>query len=437
MLKEMIGGTIINCSDISKVGFNNYSGTCWNITILSIFLYGPRKDEVQEKLNSILPDELVGRAELMLCSFLPRELLKNERELTDRSKEILIEIINTIRDRFIKKVKDVSLTEKLHGDERRAHRQISITCGKELPKLFYSLFHKKSKKGGNAYAEFFLINILSVIFLDCFITIKETFMQYIDLESDQMWGAKPTFDLEMLESSFGILITSLEHSTGFFSCDTMKFVNNENITDFNWLEFFNILNSLPYNYVIIMDSTVPFVIYYNSDESKYYMLELNLTRTDTELHDSIAKDLILDNNIERFDTLNPITDVSLLFTQNLDPFESYYSQDQYIELLIKTNILNSMNEDLYSYLMILITEEKLDEVMYLLRLKIPELDINVKNIDGTNALMMAIKFRLNDVAKMILEYPGINVDSSELDLAIEYNMEEIVQILQEKVLQDS
>jgi hypothetical protein len=49
---ELKGGKkIINCDQISDVGFNNTAGTCWNISILTPLLYG---DPYSEQIQTIL-----------------------------------------------------------------------------------------------------------------------------------------------------------------------------------------------------------------------------------------------------------------------------------------------------------------------------------------------------------------------------------------------
>jgi hypothetical protein len=35
-LKNQLGGIVIDCKDLSKVGLNNNMGTCWNIVIQTI-----------------------------------------------------------------------------------------------------------------------------------------------------------------------------------------------------------------------------------------------------------------------------------------------------------------------------------------------------------------------------------------------------------------
>lgn len=422
MLKKMVGG-MIDCKDIDKLGFNNVHGTCWNATILSIFLYSDKLRQITQIMldEKFSTEYLIAISGSTLCLFLPNRFLEGGI-LSRKTYNLLVQIINTIKKRYFLKNKD--LEESLYGVHKEEfplplplRRKLSIRCEIELPELFYTLFDMPVEYGGNYKDVFFLLNILSITLLGIFITTNNNFFYYLDInDSDRIFmqdphqwiqkGEKKIFDESMIASCLGVIMNTLTHTVGFFKCGTGKFITNSTIIDFNWDEFFKTINELTC-YVIIYYKEKLFIIGYD-DVSGYkkYIFNPDKKEVIPNPHAVYKKKDIVTQII----FLNTEHDISRVVNTSLQCFYTYYKYNDMIKLLTDTDNINCVDHNGNTFLILLIKDHKEDEVKDLLNRFLSKIDIELKNYIGMNALMIAIIEENIPIIKLLREKKAV-VDS--------------------------
>lgn len=414
-LKELIGGQI-TCEDLEHVGFNNEMGTCWNATILSIFLYGEKTGlRSQTKLNEAVDlNKLVRTVKKKIFSFLPDSLL-NTDEVRNKTGKILVELIGVVKERYNLKVKH--LAEMLPLDAPVLRKEASIQCEIDLPRKFYELFNKKHLFGGSSIDQFFLLNILSIILLGTFISITYYSIRNIFSSPLILQESKVKFNIDLIDESIGVMLGTKSHLIGFFKCNKQKLINNNHIIDFNWSDFFTTLNRLiesSIKHIIILD-TYLFIIYYNTEDAKY--VKISFTPEDIEVPDFdeyMMRPFLENNIITKITILNEIDDITLLVQHNLNTFYLFYSHEDMLKLLNDTRNFQCVDEMKETYLMYLITNNKETEVLSLLdKFKTEEAMINVQNKYNQTALILAIQNNNPKIIKALIEYNGINFDLSD------------------------
>ncbi len=262
-LKNQYGGNI-DCNDLSTIGFHNILGTCWNITLLSIFLYGQKtKDRVYHKLINLTPEQIITDAKRHLELFLPNNLLDNNNLLLENTYITLVEFVNEIKLRFLNKLDQLNKDE--HPDmPPTIKRQESHICEQNIVDKFFTLFTKKYKSNSGRINEtYYLSNLLGIIFLNKFIDIHHFNLRNINNSHFfKLNGPKKNIniiekiDLDLLDKSIGMeleldnrhIIDFINnynysgHSQGFFSCNNMKFIDNHNIIDYDYKKFIKTIN---------------------------------------------------------------------------------------------------------------------------------------------------------------------------------------------------
>lgn len=423
-LKELIGGERqIKCDNLEHVGFNNDMGTCWNATILSIFLYGDKTSDItQEKLKEGVDiTRLVKSSEEYIYSFLPNSLLNVT--------EILVELINIVKKRYNVKVnhlqeKHLQLDETMPASAPVLRKEESIQCEIDLPMKFYELFHKEPEFGGNNIDQFFLLNILSIILLETFISttfyyISNNFSYPLNLKESEVWTTNSTpFDLDLIRESIGVMLGTQEHSIGFFKCSENKFINNNSIINFNWFEFFETLNRLIESltkYIIILYENELFILYHYKDSeseiNEYVKISFTPNGQETVIPEKDFKTTFLQENIiTKITILNSTNNISLLVQKNLKYFYLFYLYPDMVKLLENTNNLNCVDEEKETYLMYLIKNKKEGDILNFLHIFPTELNINLINNYNESALFFAIKSNNPKIIEELLKYSGINVD---------------------------
>jgi len=429
-LKELIGGERqIKCADLEHVGFNNDMGTCWNATILSIFLYGDKTSDItQEKLKEGVDiTRLVKSSKKNIFSFLPNSLL-NVTEINDTRRR-LVELINIVKKRYNVKVKHLQEKHLLFDVMPLAspvlRKEESIQCEIHLPRKFYDLFHKEPEFGGNNIDQFFLLNILSIILLETFISTTEYFISNnfsypLNLKESEEWTTNKTlFDLDSIRSSIGVMISTRGHSIGFFTCSENKLIDNNIIINFNWFEFFETLNRLiesSTKHVIMLYENELFILYHYHDSviNKYIKISFTPNGEKTLLSDEYIQTTFLQKNIITIITILNITDnISSLVQKNLTNFYSFYAYPDMVKLLEDTSNLNCVDKEKETYLMYLIINNKEDEILDFLHRFPTELNINLQNNYDDTALFLAIKANNPKIIEKLIKYNGINVDMQD------------------------
>jgi hypothetical protein len=243
-LKKQYGGEI-TCENLNIYGLGNRYGTCWNVAILTIFLYGHEtRAIVQDKFKNYTAQQLVDAAKERLELFLPTELLDENNELKPDKYHLLIELINEFKNRYaIKLDEDEFLypSQTVVPDEEDSKHEVdpvpsskpelfrekSQLCEIAFAKKFFKLFNidkEEGEFGGDIKNDFFLCNLLGIIFLGHYINFD-----YIELNEDKL------INEELIKNNIGILNISTNHvdghMTGFFKCDetTDKYVDNNSI----------------------------------------------------------------------------------------------------------------------------------------------------------------------------------------------------------------
>ena len=275
-LKKQYGG-LITCEELSQVGLNNYNGTCWNIVIQTIFFFSDKtRDEVQRKLL-FTSTELVNNAKKNLELFLPNDLLDECNELLPSTYGMLVQIIDELKKRFNIKERD-----NIEKEPPPLLRQESRVCEGNFARKFFSLFNikrgpKQSLGGGNT-ERFFLANLLSIIFLNCFINFESySFINPRNKPNDEDFKE---INLDLLNDSIGVyirvnsdLLKEVEggHAQGFFKCEgVMKFVNNNIIINYNYESLITKINQYRREKrsfsTLIDDIRGPYIIVFNKDD---------------------------------------------------------------------------------------------------------------------------------------------------------------------------
>jgi ankyrin repeat protein len=363
---------IVGCN----INFTNKLGTCWALSILIIFLYSDSSSKcVQNILTNIPVENIIAdpiATHLLECA-LPDSIIDNPY------KDKLKLLIEKLKEKFDIKIKDKTLN-------------IPDVTEKEFVELYFNLINDTSMItcGGKEYHDFFLINILSSLFLK-------------KLVEKKCFGINKLINLELLKNTIGIMISMPDHQCSFYICSNkMKFCNNSLIIDYNWLELFKTCNRLKlenknYNiYINILNKKGPFIyidnkiIYFDKDEPY------------------IKKEKINYNNDEKY--------------YEIEEFQFICCRDNE-ENFKKTNYIYYLHYHTYVYDIVKYKE-------FIIKYNISINDINKPIVDTNNSHITLFNIACNrgriEIVELLLQYPGINVTGS---LHIGYRHIEIVKLL--------
>jgi len=262
-LQNMIGGRI-NCND--KILFNNVIGSCWNIAILTIFIFGDKTSEiVQANLSKSLDEMFLLEkfpVDSPLLNFLPQSMFfsYNYKKIKN--------FISIVKKRFENKEKEQELKKEFKQiqdintlptvTKKILLRQNSAKCEYNLTKSFFSLIYNKEHEvdgGGDEYDSFFFILLLGIYLFNNIITIKE-----FDEDS-------------ILENILGVKIDLDQHSSCFYECNNeLKYYNDNNkiVYNFDWKLFLQQIK-------IIKSKKIYYKMYIAiTDESKEFISNFEL-----------------------------------------------------------------------------------------------------------------------------------------------------------------
>ena len=135
LLKSQLGGIeytepIISCDN--DIVLKNRIGSCWNLSIQILFFFSDKtRVSVQNKLHRKLPKDIVYEATNILETFLPVNLLNENKRMTEKTKNTIIKIVELTRDKFENKVyNDIPISNNL---------TIDILYSNYLNNIFYDL----------------------------------------------------------------------------------------------------------------------------------------------------------------------------------------------------------------------------------------------------------------------------------------------------------
>ena len=223
---------ILDC-DNENANFTNNLGTCWMISIFTMFIFGNlTRNHLQNKLIYKIPTDIITESKELLKHLIPYAF--NEYD------------INVIFKIFLKKFIDL-LNDRLHYLTGPEHNQsISAnTCNyeDELYKLYKNIFISKIEidKYGSLRShleslinnEYSLSNLLSILFLN----------KFADLVSFPNLNLSLEYSFRNINSSttVGYQVSIPGHAVGFFKCkNKLKLVNNNNVINFDYYEFLEI-----------------------------------------------------------------------------------------------------------------------------------------------------------------------------------------------------
>ena len=172
---EEYGEKKIGCD----IPFNNKHGTCWLISILVIFFYGDSSSTcVQHKLNTTIINEENIR---LLNYILPNSIVKQYDDGQRNIEEEFTNLMNKLQHIYrIKRADELKLSTS-EDSTPRTRQVLSDQLETDFTKLFILLLDDTRKQnkidttnrfGANIQHEFFLVNILSCLFLNRLIEFK-------------------------------------------------------------------------------------------------------------------------------------------------------------------------------------------------------------------------------------------------------------------------
>jgi ankyrin repeat protein len=428
---------IINCNNM--VSLNNTLGTCWNIAILAILFYSDETGpEVQNKLK--LPiylsamehaTNLVNEAEQQIRAFLPSYINFDEKKkdiiffikyVIERfnTKINIVDILNSDRPKYLgKHLPNVSMKEI------GLQRQISGDCEEQLTRYFFNIFDKEvdyGEYGGNYYDDFSLLNLLSIILLHKKINIKNL-LEYID----EYHKIEYT---ELNKPSLGFMFSTGEHAVGLFKCNNKyKFVDNENIINFNFnklLERINELNTSEEPYQVLFDDNG---IYIQSGDTQYrfndkyreepfiepkklsdfYILSFhNEIESESDCYDMREEEsvwngqleiMLMRQDLEQFETtIKEMKDINKFKSMFSKLLEDYETNKNFIMILMKYGFNAEVYIDKKMFTPLEVASKKgyLDLVKFILENKLGKAYINKKNEEVIRELQTALSLAIKN-----------------------------------------
>jgi len=334
------GGEIL-INGCPNQGFSNIFGTCWNnVIFMAIFLGDKTKNKSQEIIkklkdpnNYLTIEILIKNSEKKLVKLFPPNFSNNNNNLIEEKFNILMNIIEYLINRIII-YSETSQEYYINNDEN---------CEFYLVREYFKLFnYDKISDGGSFIDEYLLLNILSIIFLDNFISLKiynkENFNNILDNEID---------------NNIGILIGTTGHVSLLYKCNnTLKYCNNEFsricnewpkiIKEYKKLNDDNICIKVPF------DECIDFELCNNIEHNYMKLLNISIINYETNLNNFIKN-----NNKMLFDFYITITtqninfSIKQIFIDNLINLlkNGYVEYDELSVQLLSNNI------DLLEYLL--------------------------------------------------------------------------------------
>jgi ankyrin repeat protein len=430
-LKKLLGGADVIVPCDAPSGFNNTLGTCWNSSVNTILTYGIDGDKIQPILFESSPALLVNKNKKILEQILPPQFKDENNRLTQKSIDLIIQLITAIKKRVEnkseeyeeslkgKKQENVDMIENYKVPIIPLRRRTSITCERDTGRTLFELFGdqgietKKNEKGQireslglEVHTTFVYFTILNIVLLNRLVYFTDYYFpkKYI------------TIDLSLIEQSFGVIIyvyenndfvssnILLNHATSFFICKGKgKYSNNSIIIDHDWKKMFEIIKSLD-------DSGEKYKLYHDRNVGPYIVLEETnkaILFSPTYQEQVNVPEYHL-GNVVIFSVLtsSDFSDPSQFIISHLKFYLSYNKYYKIIEKLIKEGRYESKYIDIQDYygdtaLISAINYNDMEGFQKILALK-PNLDL--ENLYGITALMRTIYNNNMDMLKELLAH---------------------------------
>ena len=278
-------GGVIECSD--EINFINNMGSCWNIAILMILIFGDKSNKIFQRTLEKSTSKIVSDAKQKLISFLPDYCLdpENTNKLSYKTKTNIYNIVDILKTKLniLKNKKNKTyIPEKLKTRE-------SI-CELNFLNAYYNILYDKDYTigiGGNEYDNFFLVNLLSILFLNKYIDIINI-MEYSQI--------KKPIDMKQINRSYGMLVDIPGHAMCFYTCRMKQlFCNNDHIYGFNWK------NMLLESNTRLTEGITPYINFNNiSDRSDVNMFSVDNYKYSTNFVMSLYVLIDYVNQIDSF-----------------------------------------------------------------------------------------------------------------------------------------
>ncbi len=367
---------------------NTTTGSCWNIASQIILLHGDStRDLFHENAEKDCPEIYVESKDL-LKQLLPFNLIDHDGEIRPDIIPHIYEFINIVKDR-------IRIT--------RTHiKTESSRCETAFANAYFRIFDKRQLRtgvyGGDVSGSdvFFLLNLLSILFLKKF--IRFTF-----------YNLEGPIDIDLANSSMGSIINKKLHGVGdesghvmgfykYFDCP--KFVDNDIIMNFNWINYFTMFNanySQGYNMYFDQGSlSQPFLN--NSTNNKLYNDELecrgkttgkNLPRPNSAQIGSIT--LLHDIIIEAVNT----EEINKFKNEHMRYYFFYFllnHRELFVRFIVENGLLNSKivdwdGEEKYILFILIGISDTRDLIIELLS---HNPNINIISNNGNSLLMVSI-----------------------------------------------
>lgn len=163
------------CDD--EIYLSNRIGTCWTNAIKMILYFDDKtKHDIQYKLNYIESEQILNDSINIINKIMPPYILDYAGNIKNEYIQLIINLLNIMKKRF--KIKNYDHTNKfssssqLQLNRQRLNRQTSLQCENEFTEYFNKIFDIHTTdiiSGGNTLHQFFLLNLISSLFLNKYI----------------------------------------------------------------------------------------------------------------------------------------------------------------------------------------------------------------------------------------------------------------------------
>jgi hypothetical protein len=313
----------LDCND-ERI-YKSLLGTCWMISIQTIFSFGDiTKNELEVLMNNIKPttksinyiEELAPYKIIFINKQIEKILnncnLKNILPLyvfNTEKIEFLKKILYTFIDRYYGKILNIKSNDRIHFINSRVisyNKKNPNRCEFLIIQNFKNIFtdYKSTKYGGNIIEEYLFINILTIFFLGYNVSFRTYYKN-----NYKCINYNDTEDL-------GILLALKDHVCCFFMCNKKeKFYNDHDrkIVNCSWKELLNKLTKLDDNnlYIKKNDCIVLNKNEYDEYKNKFELNKVNrLTIISKKINSNFDNQI---NNIIFDRNLHLITDIEMLY----------------------------------------------------------------------------------------------------------------------------
>jgi len=453
-LKKHLGGaTVIPCDEPS--GFNNTLGTCWNSALNSILFYGTDGERIQSLLfESRHPFLLVNKAKQEeIEKILPAEFKDKDNKLKSEKLELILELINSIKNRIINKGDEYE--EKLQEKKddtpdmivpiKSLRRQNSLRCEDSTGNFIFLFFDKEEQKkikiyGLENYMIFIYINILNIVLLDRLVNFTE-YSYSIIYTLYNIYGNKSLkkmydeINIPLISESFGAIIevyqnddhvslsNTINHITSFYLCKGKgKYSDNNIIIDHDWKKMFEIIKDLDdghKKYYLLHDLIKgPFI--YLKDEEKIIIFS-PIYKVQKQYYFPYHEGNIINFSILTGLDIKKDTDYDQFSMQHVD-YYSYFKGGwvEIFEKLIKNGKINLQNENKETALMMCI-RLNMSEMFNKLLVQDPKPNLDLQNKNKETALMMCIRLNMSEMFNKLLSQdlkPNLDLQNKNRETAL-------------------